>query len=68
MKISKLDARPGSIFKLFHDRAARPEVREARGDHIGDGETGNQGGADDQCQPVLQSEFSLRCAHDSRVR
>src|SRR5580692_2343826 len=60
MKISQLDARAGRLRKLGDDRIARPAIRKAAGDHIGDRQAGEDREGDDDSQPVLQTEFAFR--------
>src|SRR5579863_379009 len=65
MKISEFDPRAGGLLKLLHNSPARPAVRQATGNQVGDAQSYPERQGDNDSQPVSQSEFSLRSVHRS---
>jgi hypothetical protein len=64
MKIPELHLRACSIFKLLHNRAAGPLIRKSIGNYVSNRQAKDDRKADEYSQPMFQSEFSLRSAHE----
>src|ERR1700686_2428678 len=63
VKISEFHSSARRCFELLDNRAACPLIRESIGNQVGDRQAEDHRKADEESQPVFQSEFSLRSIH-----